>query len=119
MGSWAPLVPLVKARLSLDEAQLGSLLLCLGLGSVMAMPFSGGWAGRFGCRFVILVAGAIAVAMVPAFAFVPSTALMAVSLLLFGAGIGTVDVVMNIQAVIVEKASGRSMMSGFHGLFSV
>jgi predicted MFS family arabinose efflux permease len=29
------------------------------------------------------------------------------------------DVTMNIQATIVEKASGRSMMSGFHGLFSV
>jgi fucose permease len=26
---------------------------------------------------------------------------------------------MNIQAVIVEKAAGRAMMSGFHGLFSV
>jgi MFS family permease len=26
---------------------------------------------------------------------------------------------MNIQAVIVERASGRSMMSGFHGMFSV
>jgi len=28
-------------------------------------------------------------------------------------------VVVNIQAVIVEKASGRPMMSGFHGLWSV
>jgi MFS family permease len=26
---------------------------------------------------------------------------------------------MNIQAIIVERASGRSMMSGFHGLFSL
>jgi predicted MFS family arabinose efflux permease len=41
------------------------------------------------------------------------------ALLVFGAGIGTIDVAINIQAVIVEKASRRSMMSGFHGLFSV
>ncbi|HMP41372.1 MAG TPA: MFS transporter [Roseiflexaceae bacterium] len=40
-------------------------------------------------------------------------------LLVFGAGIGTVDVTVNIQAVIVEKAARRAMMSGFHGLFSV
>jgi hypothetical protein len=35
------------------------------------------------------------------------------------AGVGTVDVTVNIQAVIVEKAARRAMMSGFHGLFSV
>ena len=38
--------------------------------------------------------------------------------MMFGAGIGAIDVAMNIQAIIVERASGRSMMSGFHGLFS-
>jgi predicted MFS family arabinose efflux permease len=29
------------------------------------------------------------------------------------------DVTMNIQAIIVERASGRPMMSGFHGFFSL
>jgi predicted MFS family arabinose efflux permease len=113
------LVPLVKAHLGLNEAQLGSLLLCLGLGSMIGMPFSGGLAGRFGCRTVILVAGSIFLAMLPILALAPSVAGVAAGLLVFGATIGTVDVVMNVQAVIVEKASGRAMMSGFHGLFSV
>jgi hypothetical protein len=39
--------------------------------------------------------------------------------LLFGAAIGTLDVSMNIQAVIIEKKHGSPLMSGFHGLFSV
>ena len=46
MSSWAPLVPIVRLRLGLDGGQLGGLLLCLGLGSVLSMPFSGGLAGR-------------------------------------------------------------------------
>jgi hypothetical protein len=37
----------------------------------------------------------------------------------FGAAVGTIDVTVNIQAIIVETAAGRAMMSGFHGLFSV
>src|SRR5690606_20487160 len=41
------------------------------------------------------------------------------SLLVFGASLGMMDVAMNIQAVMVEKASGRSMMSGFHGFYSL
>ena len=40
-------------------------------------------------------------------------------LFLFGAGLGTVDSTVNLQAVIVERASGKTMMSGFHGLFSL
>ncbi|NYS35630.1 MFS transporter, partial [Streptococcus danieliae] len=32
---------------------------------------------------------------------------------------GTFDVAINIQAVIIEKANGGAMMSGFHALFSV
>ncbi len=118
MASWAPLVPLAKARIGLDEGQLGSLLLCLGLGSVICMPFSGGWAAKFGCRRTILTAGAFTLGALPFMATASSAASLAASLLVFGASIGTIDVTMNIQAVLVEKASNRPMMSGFHGLFS-
>jgi fucose permease len=41
------------------------------------------------------------------------------ALFIFGAGLGTVDSTVNLQAVIVERASGKNMMSGFHGLFSL
>ena len=44
---------------------------------------------------------------------------LAVTLLIFGASIGTLDVAMNIHAAEVEKRSGRALMSGFHGMFSV
>ena len=40
-------------------------------------------------------------------------------MLVFGAGVGALDVAINIQAIIVERASGRPMMSGFHGQFSL
>lgn len=119
MAGWAPLVPAAKIRLGLDEAQLGALLLCVGLGSVLTMPFSGGLAGRFGCRRVILVSGVLACSALPIVAGAQQVAVLAAGLFLFGAGVGAIDVTMNIQAVIVEKASGRAMMSGFHGLFSV
>jgi predicted MFS family arabinose efflux permease len=44
---------------------------------------------------------------------------LAVTLLIFGASIGTLDVAMNIHAAEVEKRSGRALMSGFHGMFSI
>jgi predicted MFS family arabinose efflux permease len=116
---WAPLVPYAKNRAGLDDGLLGLLLLCLGAGSIIAMPVAGAIASRLGCRLVIIVASAVAYASLPVLATVASPLSLAVALLIFGAGIGTIDVTINIQAVLVEKASGQTMMSGFHGFFSV
>jgi hypothetical protein len=41
LSCWAPLVPFAKDRLAVDEQMLGMLLLCLGIGSVVAMLFTG------------------------------------------------------------------------------
>src|SRR5262245_36685834 len=119
MAAWAPLVPYAKARLGVDEATLGLLLLALGAGSLMTMPLTGGVASRYGCRRVILLASAAACASLPLLAHLESLPAMAMALLVFGAAVGAIDVAVNIQAVIVEKASGRALMSGFHGFFSI
>lgn len=119
MSAWAPLVPFAKARIGADERTLGFVLLCLGLGSIAAMPFTAALAARFGCRAVVTVAVVILCAAIPMLAFAPGFPSLAASVFVFGAAIGTVDVTINVQAVIVERASGRAMMSGFHGLFSV
>lgn len=119
IAAWAPLVPYAKARADLGEGALGLLLLCLGVGSIIAMPVAGALASRFGCRRV-LAGGAILVCMaLPLLATISSIPLLAASLFLFGAGLGAVDSTVNLQAVIVERASGKTMMSGFHGLFSL
>lgn len=119
MSAWAALVPFAKARMMLEQAQLGLLLLCLGIGSLVAMPVTGLLASRFGCRPVILWSGALACMVLPTLSVAPTPLLLALALFLFGAAIGTLDVAMNIQAVIVEKNQGGALMSGFHGLFSV
>jgi MFS family permease len=119
IAAWAPLIPYAKDRLGVDEGALGLLLLCLGAGSIITMPLAGALAARFGCRLMIWVASLLICVSLPFLATVASVPALVIALLLFGAAIGAVDVVVNIQAVIVEKASGRAMMSGFHGLWSV
>ncbi|MDQ0121671.1 putative MFS family arabinose efflux permease [Pseudomonas lini] len=119
IAAWAPLVPYAKARAGLDEGTLGLLLLCLGVGSILAMPMAGILATRFGCRRVA-VGGTLMICLaLPLLATVSSIPALIAALFLFGAGLGTVDSTVNLQAVIVERASGKTMMSGFHGLFSL
>ncbi|SCW51784.1 MULTISPECIES: MFS transporter [unclassified Pseudomonas] len=119
IAAWAPLVPYAKVRANLDEGTLGLLLLCLGVGSILAMPISGALAARFGCRRVLSGGTLLICLALPLLATMTSLPWLVAALFLFGAGLGTVDSTVNLQAVIVERASGKTMMSGFHGMFSL
>lgn len=119
MAAWAPLVPFAKARAGVGEGSLGLLLLCLGIGSIVAMPLAGALTARFGCRRVLLASAGLICVSLPVLATASGLPLLVPALFVFGAGVGSMDCAMNIQAIIVERASGRAMMSGFHGLFSL
>ncbi len=119
VAAWAPLVPFAKARAGLTDGTLGALLLCMGAGSVVAMPAAGALAMRFGCRKILLAAAGSLCLILPALATAAGRPSLVLALFAFGAAIGSVDCVMNIQAAIVERASRTPMMSGFHGLFSL
>ncbi len=119
MSAWAPLVPFVKARLDISDGTLGLLLLCIGAGSTLSMPLTGMLTGKFGCKAVIILALVLICIDLPLLTLMNTSFGMALALLLFGVAMGMVDVAMNVHAVVVEKASGRAMMSGFHGFFSI
>ena len=119
MSAWAPLVPFARDRLQLSGASLGALLLCLGIGSLAAMPVTGTLVARFGCRRVMGFSTLLVLLMMPLLATADSHLVMAAALMLFGAGLGMLDVAMNYQAVQVEQAADKPMMSGFHGFFSL
>jgi len=119
VACWAPLVPFAKLRLGVDDAVLGVLLLCIGLGSVVAMVATGAISARYGSRPVIVAGGIGLVLLLPILTLVSTPLALGIALFAFGASLGSLDVAMNIHAVEVERAAARPLMSGFHALFSV
>lgn len=119
MAIWAVLVPFAKARTGVDDGVLGLILLCLGAGSLIAMPLSGALAARFGCRKVMIATTALICISLPLLALVSNPWLLGGALFVFGAGVGAMDCTMNMQAVVVEREADRAMMSGFHAFFSI
>ncbi len=119
MSAWAPMVPYAKARLGLDDAQLGLALLVFGGGSMLSMPFVGWLAHKLGNRILIVASGLLMCLALPMLATASSIAALVAALFYFGVMLGAVDVAMNAHAVDVERLDGGRLMSGFHGLFSV
>jgi MFS family permease len=119
ISCWAPLVPYAKTQIGLNEADLGLLLLYLGIGSVIAMPIAGGMAVKFGSRRVIIIAAIGIITVLPLLAIAPSPLHLAAALAVFGASLGAIDVAANIHGTEVEHREGVPLMSNFHGFYSI
>jgi len=118
-ASWAPQVPLAKARLGIDDGVLGLALLGMGAGAMVAMPLAGFLAARFSSRVITALGGLVICLSLPLIILAPDALMLGLALFLFGAATGSMDVAMNVQAAAVEARGGRPLMSSFHGMFSV
>lgn len=119
LSVWAPLVPYVRERIEMTDAVFGLLLLCIGIGSLTWMPISGVLVARWGIRPVQLCSVALLALALTGMALTDSIGWLGLALFCFGGSLGVIDVIMNIQAVLVETAVGRRLMSNFHGMYSL
>lgn len=123
LATWASRIPAVRQALDLGPARLGLLLLAASVGSLLALPTSGGLVSRFGARRVVMVAAAIEgvgmLLLAVGAGVVNTVVLTALGLFLFGLGNGNWDVSMNVEGAEVERRLGRSIMPRFHAGFSL
>ncbi|WP_328333420.1 MFS transporter [Kribbella sp. NBC_00382] len=117
-GAWGAVLPAVKAEAGVTDAQLGGALLCVGLGALFSMRFTGYLIDRYGG--VVLP---VAVLLFAACGVLPALAGSAVALggalFLLGATSGATDVAINATGSAAEAASGKPLMNLAHGLFSI
>ena len=115
----APFFPFIKENVSADKSEFGLLLLCLGIGAIIAMPITGIVSARRGSKPMILLGGFLMALLIPILVVVETQSILAIIIFLLGASLGTLDVAMNVHAVEVEKIEKRSLMSNFHAQFSI
>jgi MFS family permease len=119
IANWVPRVPAVKAALGTSDGPLGLALLGLGVGAAAALLAAGRVVARFGSRPVTRVAGIALCAALVGPGLAGSLPALALSLALFGAASGLMDVAMNAHGSLVERGYGRPVMASLHGLWSV
>ncbi|GGK77451.1 MFS transporter [Planomonospora parontospora subsp. parontospora] len=119
IGTWTARIPAIRNDLGLGDGQLSLGLLGIAAGAITGMQVVGRLVDHFGSVKVMLpMAFAQSVALIlPALA--PNLAALTLALFVFGAVHGTLDVAMNANAVEIERAAGRSIMSSFHAVFSI
>jgi MFS family permease len=116
---WSASLPSINNRLHLGETRLGLALLLVGAGAIAVMPTVGRMCDRYGSRRVLRLIAPLCPLPLLGPAMAGSYPVLLVTAFVLGAGVGGLDVAMNAHAIVVEQRYGRSIMSAFHGLWSV
>lgn len=118
-GTFATRVPWIADHVGAEPGSLGLALLFSSLGAIGTMLFTARLVHRLPAR-VVAPAFLVPWCLTPVLAgLAPSVPLLSAALFLVGAMAGASDVAMNAQGVVVERAYGRSIMSGLHGMWSL
>lgn len=119
LGSWAPQIPLLLPRHGITETVLGLLIFGMGIGAMAAMCLSGRLTARHGSRAMVRWTAIGCAVALPAAVLAPNVATLALAMAAMGASIAMMDVATNANAVELEQAAGRAILSSTHGFWSV
>jgi MFS family permease len=118
-SSWASRIPDIKTALHLNDAMFGTILFALPVGQFLMMPFSGKLVTRFGSYRVIPFALPAYTICLSFLGLVETGWQLALVLFAFGLFGNACNISINTQGVAAEKLYRRSIMSSFHGGWSL
>jgi fucose permease len=118
-ASVLPRLPAIKDALNLTNSELGLAVAAGPIGGLLMGLFAGALIARFGSGRVATVAGTATAVLVLGVGFAGSWGLLAVAFLVMGAFDATMDAAMNAHGIGVQRRYGRSILQGFHGMWSV
>ena len=119
IGALYARIPDVKEQLDISNSALGIALLCLPLGLLIGLGFSGKQSAKRGSAPVTYYSTyALAIALLivgPVINYYT----FCLTFVLFGACLATQDVAMNSHAIVLEHEADKRYMSTFHATFSM
>lgn len=122
LASWVARIPAVRDVNELSTQSVGLVILGASAGSVLGLVISPLILARVGTRIgEIITLGTVSVGLVAvgiAGSVWPSVPLLVIGLVLFGLGNGGVDVMMNVDGAMAERAIRKTLMPLFHAFFS-
>jgi predicted MFS family arabinose efflux permease len=120
LGSFYARIADIKSQLQITNSALGFALLCVAVGVLIGLGFSGRQSAKRGSA-PIVIASTYAIGLsVFIVGFINSfIALCVAFVIVFGACLSTQDVAMNSHAIALEHEADKRYMSTFHAMFSI
>ncbi len=117
-GTFAAVLPDLKAMLGVDEARLGLLMLMTPLAAVVTMLMAPGLGAALGRVALPVAAGLMAIAFALPGQVGAVVWLFPLAMMCCGAATGLTDVLMNARTAQIENARGLHLMNLCHAAYS-
>jgi MFS family permease len=118
-SSWASRIPSVKTALQLSNGELGTILFALPVGHLTMMFFSGKLVTRFGSHRILPFALLMYAFSLTTIGLAQNTWQLALALGSFGVFGNLTNISVNTQGIYTEGLFKRTIMSSFHGMWSL
>lgn len=118
-STWASRIPTIKTNFGFNEAELGSILLALPVGSLLGLPISGWLVSRYNSRVPLAVGYALNMLSLTLIGFAQNTFSLIVSVVLFAFTTRIFNISVNTQAITLQKRLDKKVIGAFHGYWSL
>ena len=118
-ATWATRIPDFKTSLQLSDAELGTVLMGLPIGSLVSLPIAGWLLTKYASRWITLMAVVMYVVVIPSLGLLTSALSLFLGLFFFGMAGDIMNIAMNTQVVSLEAKMNKIIMSSFHAVFSI
>jgi MFS family permease len=118
-ATWASRIPNIKAALGLSDGQLGTILFALPVGQLTMMYFSGKLVTRFGSHRILPFSILMYAFSLTNLGLAQNAWQLGLGLYIFGVFGNLTNISVNTQGVYTEGLFKRTIMSSFHGMWSL
>ena len=118
-ATWASRIPDIKTALHLSEGDLGTILFAVPLGQLAMMPFSGKLVTRFGSHRILPYSILMYAFSLTTLGLAQNAWQLGLGLFFFGIFANITNISVNTQGVYTEGLFKKTIMSSFHGMWSL
>ncbi|XOV93957.1 MAG: MFS transporter [Bacteroidota bacterium] len=118
-STFASRIPSIKALFQLNEAELGTLLLVLSIGSIIGIPVSGWLVEKHESRKSILLGGLCLGTFILLLGYWPTLFIFGCGLFLFSFSLRLLNIGMNTQGITLQRVYGKNINGSLQGSWSL
>ena len=117
-ATWASRIPTIKMAFGFNEAELGSILLAMPIGSLIGLPISGWLVSKYNSRVPLAVGYGLNALSLALIGFTHSTISLVAAVVLFAFTTRIFNISVNTQAITLQKQFSQKIIGSFHGFWS-
>ena len=118
-ASWASRIPTIQQQLNLNEAQLGTVLFAMPVGLILTLPLTKYLLRKHSSNLIMLIGALLFNITLCLPGFTNSIVQLMAVLFVFGAARNIMNISMNGQSVAVQAHYTKSIITTFHGVWSM